>query len=193
MHVQRVALTAVIAVSLAGCSSPQPASQSTAAPASSKSPAASQAPAQQSPARGARYLADDLPLLPEGLHAAQFPIEVIRASYLFAARHPEVLNYIPCFCGCERSGHKGSHDCFVASRDSQGRVKEWDHHGIECAVCLDVAYTSMQMKNSGASVSAIRAAIDRKFKADGHGHAGTPTPMPPKGTAGASSSGTSER
>jgi len=154
----------------------------------------SQAPAAQSPARGVRYLADDLPLLPEGLHTAQYPVEVIRASYIFAARHPEVLNYIPCFCGCERAGHKGSHDCFVAGRDAKGRVTAWDHHGIECGVCLDVAYTSMQMANSGATLAAIRAAIDKKYNSDGHSHPGTPTPMPPKKasktTAG---SGTSER
>ena len=119
---------------------------------------------------------------------------MIRASYLFAARHPEVLNYVPCFCGCERSGHKGSHDCFIAGRDAKGRVTAWDHHGIECGVCLDVAYTSMQMSNSGASVSAIRAAIDKKYKSDGHGHAGTPTPKPPKAGSGTSgSSGTSQR
>lgn len=183
MQVQRVVLAGVIAVSLAGCSSPEPASQSPASQSTATPPAA------QSPARSARYLADDLPLLPEGLLTAQFPIEVIRASYQFAARHPEVLNYIPCFCGCQRAGHKGSHDCFVAARDSQGRVKEWDHHGIECGVCLDVAYTSLQMKNSGASVAAIRTAIDKKYQSDGHGHGGTPTPMPPKVTSG---SGTSQ-
>lgn len=185
---QRAALAAALAVSLAGCSSSEPASTATPpAPPSSGSPAlSSQAPPPQSPARGIRYLADDLPLLPEGLATAQFPVEVIRASYQFAARHPEVLNYVPCFCGCERAGHKGSHDCFIGSRDSKGRVTAWDHHGIECGICLDVAYTAMQMKNSGASLTAIRAAIDKKYKSDGHGHGGTPTPMPPKGSSGTS-------
>src|SRR5690242_11592842 len=31
--------------------------------------------------------------------------DVINAAYMFAAEHPEVLTYVPCFCGCERSGH----------------------------------------------------------------------------------------
>src|SRR5437899_2009662 len=31
--------------------------------------------------------------------------EVVAAAYKFAAEHPEVLSYIPCFCGCEHSGH----------------------------------------------------------------------------------------
>ena len=44
------------------------------------------------------------------------PPEVIRATYKFAAEHPEVLNYVPCFCGCDKSGHRSSEDCFVKSR-----------------------------------------------------------------------------
>jgi hypothetical protein len=170
---------------LAGCSSsepkPQAARQSVAPATGTQLP-----PAAQSLARGPRFLADDLPLLPESLMAARNPPEVIRASYLFAARHPEVLNYIPCFCGCERAGHKGSHDCFVASRRGNGQVTAWDSHGITCDVCLDVAYSSMQMHNTGFDVAAIRAAIDKKYKnaGDGHGHV-TPTPKPPKsGTGG---------
>ena len=26
----------------------------------------------------------------------------------FAAEHPEILSYVPCFCGCERAGHRGN-------------------------------------------------------------------------------------
>jgi hypothetical protein len=138
------------------------------------------------PAVNPRFLADDLPLLPDGVLFGARPPEVIRASYAFAARHPDVLRYVPCFCGCERAGHKGSHDCFVASRASGGRVTAWDSHGITCAVCIDVAYSAMQMHNSGASVPAIRTAIDTRYKSDGHAHGYTPTPMPPRGGSGGS-------
>src|SRR5262247_2475131 len=111
MHRNRVVVVALAMAWVAGCTSgSDPAPQTPPAPPpSSGRPAVSQVPPLQSPARGIRYLADDLPLLPEGLATAQFPVDVIRASYEFAARHPEVLNYIPCFCGCERAGHKGSH------------------------------------------------------------------------------------
>ncbi len=27
--------------------------------------------------------------------------EVVTAAYKFAAEHPEILSYVPCFCGCE--------------------------------------------------------------------------------------------
>src|SRR6478672_2814260 len=50
------------------------------------------------------------------------PPDVVRAAYLFAAEHPEILGYVPCYCGCERSGHRGNDDCFVATRDANGDV-----------------------------------------------------------------------
>ena len=56
--------------------------------------------------------------------------EIVRAVHLFAARHPEVLSYMPCFCGCQRSGHKHNDDCFVAGRDGAGKVTAWDYHGV---------------------------------------------------------------
>jgi hypothetical protein len=123
-------------------------------------------------------VAADLPLLPPGANAGARPVEVIKATYEFAARHPEVLKYIPCYCGCERMGHHGNEDCFVSSRDAQGHVKEWETHGMICEVCLDVGYEARQMFNSGASVADIRAAIDAKYHTDQRPH--TPTPKPPK-------------
>ena len=71
----------------------------------------------------------ELPPLPEVPRRAARPQGVIRAVYEFAARHPEVLSYIPCFCGCERKGHRSNHDCFVAARDADGRVA-WSPHGM---------------------------------------------------------------
>ena len=56
--------------------------------------------------------------------------EIVRAVHVFAARHPEVLNYMPCFCGCQREGHKHNDDCFVASRNAAGNVTAWDTHGV---------------------------------------------------------------
>ncbi len=59
------------------------------------------------------------------------PAEVVKAVYEFAAEHPEVLGYTPCYCGCEReAGHKGNDDCFVAERNSKGDVTRWDPHGV---------------------------------------------------------------
>ena len=100
-----------------------------------------------------------------------------RAVYQFAAEHPEILSYVPCYCGCEHSGHRGNEDCFVKARSADGDVVEWEDHGMECAVCIDVAQRSMQMYTSGASVRDIRAAIEKEWNPRSPTH--TPTPAPP--------------
>ena len=117
-----------------------------------------------------------LPPLPYEGYPAPRPMPMVQAAYEFAARHPEVLQYVPCYCGCERGGHAGNHDCFVRSRDANGKVT-WDSHGYGCAICIDVAYWAMQMHNSGASVGAIRTAIDQRYAA--RFPTKTPTPIPP--------------
>ena len=105
------------------------------------------------------------------------PNNVIRATYRFAADHPEVLNYMPCFCGCEQHGHRSNDDCFVRVRARNGDVTEWEEHGMVCTMCVAVAELSMNMHAKGASLKDIRAAVESQygkvtdFK--------TPTPPPP--------------
>ena len=102
--------------------------------------------------------------------------DIVAAVYEFAARHPEVLQYVPCYCGCERVGHTANHSCFVKSRAADGRVTEWDSHGLGCAVCLDVARDAMNLFNAGGKPAAIRDAIDKKYGP--HFPSATPTPRP---------------
>ena len=137
-----------------------------------KAPSGSAAP--QVPAAPA----GPLPPLPQVSFDPVRPMPIVQQVYEFAARHPEVLNYIPCYCGCEREGHKANHDCFVRSRAASGRILEWDSHALGCAVCLDVGRKAMTMFNQGMSVSAIRTAIEREY--EGHTPSHTPTPLPPK-------------
>jgi Protein of unknown function with PCYCGC motif len=166
--------TIVLLGAVAACST-----STDSAPPAASTPAASAVPAQPAPApRDPRVLAEDLPPLPDGVTMAVRPVEVVRATYEFAARHPEVLTYVPCFCGCERGGHKGNEDCFVSSRNASGRVTGWEAHALGCEICIDVAQRAMQMHNAGASVSAIRAAIDKEYAGSPFE---TPTPRPKAG------------
>jgi hypothetical protein len=118
-----------------------------------------------------------LPPIPFNGSTPPRPPEVVAAAYQFAAEHPEVLAYVPCFCGCENGGHRGNEDCFVKRRDPKGDVVEWEEHGLECLVCIDVATRSRQMFASGASVADIRAAVDKEFGAK-YTTNRTPTPIP---------------
>jgi hypothetical protein len=118
-----------------------------------------------------------VPPLPNVGFAPVRPMDVVRATYDFAAQHPEVLKYVPCFCGCGSQGHKANESCFVARRDPKGNVLEWDTHGFGCTICIDVAREAMQLYSSGADVKSIRAAIERRWAANAEGR--TPTPQPP--------------
>jgi hypothetical protein len=148
------------------------------ASAQAQAAAAQQAVAEVPEALRKPHPQKNLPPLPVQAYAPPRPADVVRAAYVFAAEHPEVLSYVPCFCGCERSGHKGNHDCFVMARDANGDVTEWDPHGLECTVCIDVATQARQMFTSGADVASIRSAVEQKWGGFQGGH--TPTPHPTK-------------
>jgi hypothetical protein len=147
-------------------------------------PSVEQSPAAQTAAVPAAVPADLKPHPQSNLPPLQFPgyptprsPEIVRAAYSFAAEHPEVLSYVPCFCGCERSGHRGNEDCFVRERAVNGDVIAWEDHGMECAVCLDVADRSRQLFAEGKSVAEIRATVEREWAGKMPSH--TPTPAAP--------------
>ena len=117
-----------------------------------------------------------LPALPPVPFTPSRPMAIVQQVYEFAARHPEVLQHVPCYCGCERMGHNGNHDCFVKARTANGTVTEWEPHGIGCAICLDVGRDAMSLFNTGSSVQQIRSAIEKKYAS--HFPSSTPTPRP---------------
>ena|SRR5438067_5958545 len=139
-------ITLALALGTAGCdsnSSGTPAASQQASPPAPAAPAAAAAPASdEKPATSAPPDSDqwetrapqlndaDIPPLPAVPFPAARPMEIVRAVYVFAARHPEVLSHVPCFCGCESRGHKHNDDCFVAQRDFKGRPTKWEPHGV---------------------------------------------------------------
>jgi hypothetical protein len=132
---------AVLTAALAGCSSPSaspaqtPPSQPQAAPPAQQPGARETAPSStqtgiNAPQHPIELTDADIPPLPMTPFAPARPMEVVRAVYAFAARHPEVLSHVPCFCGCESRGHRHNDDCFVAARDPRGRPTAWEPHGV---------------------------------------------------------------
>jgi len=120
-----------------------------------------------------------LPARPKlNLPAYQLPQkpEVVQAVYDFAADHPEVLRYVPCFCSCELMGHHSAQDCFVKSRAKNGDVLSWNEHGMTCAMCLAVAKRAMDMHNAHATVRSIRDEVERVYSHLTSNRTSTPTP-----------------
>lgn len=46
----------------------------------------------------------------------------IREAYQFAVANPEVLQKIPCYCGCGGVGHTSNYDCYVRETQPEGTV-----------------------------------------------------------------------
>lgn len=51
----------------------------------------------------------------------------VREAYEFAIERPDVLEWIPCPCGCIYEGHADNRACFVAAFNDDGTVKLDDH------------------------------------------------------------------
>jgi hypothetical protein len=80
-----------------------------------------------------------------------------RLAYQAAKEIPEILNQLPCFCGCMQNfGHKNNLYCFR------------DNHGVECAMCQDIALDAMQMHKNGLTLERIREHVQTKFGRSAH-------------------------
>lgn len=146
-------IAATAALVLAGCSEPpaQPPQAQAALPAQAAtppaapvatpvsttaagpgpSPAATSEPEQEADNKRPVNIPDArMPSLPISQYPAARPMDVVNAVFKFAARRPDVLSKVPCFCGCERMGHRGNDDCFVKARDARGIPTQWEEHGL---------------------------------------------------------------
>jgi hypothetical protein len=82
-----------------------------------------------------------------------------RMAYQAAKEIPEILNQLPCFCGCMQNfGHKSNLYCFR------------DNHGVECSMCQDIALDALQMHKSGMTFDRIRQHVQTKFGRTAQAH-----------------------
>jgi Protein of unknown function with PCYCGC motif len=81
-----------------------------------------------------------------------FAEERTRAAYQVAKDIPEVLEQLPCFCGCMTSfGHKNNLFCFK------------DQHGSGCSICQDIALDAKKMHDQGMRIAQIQDNIKAKY------------------------------
>lgn len=86
------------------------------------------------------------------LSPALFTDPKARAAYQTAKDIPEVLEQLPCFCGCMMNmGHKNNLFCFM------------DQHGSGCDLCEDIALDARDMHDKGLPISRIQENIRAKY------------------------------
>ncbi|MGH9794965.1 MAG: CYCXC family (seleno)protein [Candidatus Acidiferrales bacterium] len=97
-----------------------------------------------------------LPAVPQERRPSTLPAELFsgRAAegYRIAHERPELLERLPCYCGCYlSSGHANNLDCFR------------DRHSETCDVSVSIAMEGEKLARQGYSAEDIKAIIDRKF------------------------------
>lgn len=93
---------------------------------------------------------------------------VVHDAYRFAAANPDVLDQIPCYCGCGGMGHDSNLSCFW---QADGSV---DEHALGCGICVDIAHDVRRGLEKGVPLDRIRAQIDADYS-----RFGPPTDTPP--------------
>lgn len=91
--------------------------------------------------------AEDAMPFPATVDPAKFKDPSIRAAYQVAREIPGVLAQQPCYCYCQRQGHRGLLDCFRTG------------HAATCQICIKEALLAGRMHREGKSAEEIRAAI----------------------------------
>ncbi len=101
----------------------------------------------------------------------------VQTAYRFVAARPDVMKWIPCYCGCGgHSGHLSARNCFVKEGSTASNI-QFDPHGSGCDMCVGIALDTKAMLEEGRSLRDIRDYIDAKYSSLGPG---TDTPLPPE-------------
>lgn len=75
----------------------------------------------------------------------QYPFQ--SHAYELAAKIQKVIYQQPCYCYCDRMGHKSLHSCFENT------------HGAQCSTCMKELYYAYQMTKQHKTAAQIRKGI----------------------------------
>ncbi|MFA5809559.1 MAG: PCYCGC motif-containing (lipo)protein [Thermoleophilia bacterium] len=117
---------------------------------------------------GCGSTAENDPAFPEFVYRSEQSLE----GYRIAAASQDIMEFVPCYCGCNQDADKyrSLKDCFY-----DRKTGEYDEHAASCTTCLDEAVDINQWKKEGLTTAEIRERIDTKYAERGEP---TDTPMP---------------
>lgn len=87
---------------------------------------------------------------------------VVQQAYQFASANPDVMQDIPCYCGCGNIGHTSNYACYVSQVDDKG-VLTFDNHALGCSICVDITLDVMRLMRDGKSPQEARIYIDTTY------------------------------
>lgn len=87
--------------------------------------------------------------LPPTLTPDRFSDAGVARAYRIARSIPAVLAQQPCYCWCNRGGHRSLLDCYI------------DEHASHCDMCMKEAVLADRLNRAGKNPAVIRDAIIR--------------------------------
>lgn len=98
----------------------------------------------------------------------QMPVDVqnapvaVQEAYQFASINLNLMQDIPCYCGCGSVGHTSNYDCYVSGVDANGGIT-FDNHALGCSICVDITQDVMRMLRDGKSIQDARTYVDATY------------------------------
>ena len=86
---------------------------------------------------------------PAILPATYFRNPFVARAYRVAQQISGMLAQQPCYCHCDKFGHRSLLDCYASD------------HGAGCLICIKEVLLAEQMHKQGKNVAEIRAALER--------------------------------
>jgi hypothetical protein len=87
---------------------------------------------------------------------------IVQEAYQFAAANPDIIENIPCYCGCGSIGHASNYACYVSHVDDNGQIA-FDNHALGCSICVDITQDVMRMLREGKSLQDTRIYTDATY------------------------------
>ncbi|MBM4427887.1 MAG: hypothetical protein FJ031_11710 [Chloroflexi bacterium] len=109
----------------------------------------------------------------DDVHLAMLPLDqmpmdiqnapvAVQEAYRFNTANPDIMQDIPCYCGCGGIDHTSNYDCYVSAVDANGKIT-FDNHALGCSICVDITQDVMRMLNDGKSPQDARAYVDATY------------------------------
>jgi hypothetical protein len=86
----------------------------------------------------------------------------VQQAYQYAVANPDVMQSIPCYCGCGAMGHTSNYSCYIAGENQDGSL-QFDEHALGCSICVDITQDAMRLQKEGKTIPDIRQYIDDTY------------------------------
>ncbi len=86
----------------------------------------------------------------------------VQQAYQFAIANPDVLEQIPCYCGCGEMGHTSNYSCYVSDQNPDGSLV-YETHALGCSICVDITQDTMRLFKQEKTAPEIINYVDRNY------------------------------